>query len=57
MNDTVKALLAGVFGLAMVAVIFAKPAAISDFFGGLGYVTGAAVSPVTGRTPSYPNIG
>jgi len=53
-NKTVQALVAGLFGLATVAVVFAKPAAISNFFGGLGYDTAVAISPVTGSTPKYP---
>lgn len=46
MSKTVTAIVGGVFALAMVAVVFAKPAAIGDFFGGLANVTRAAVSPV-----------
>ncbi|HZL18522.1 MAG TPA: hypothetical protein VFG23_12335 [Polyangia bacterium] len=48
MNSTLTAIVGGAFALATVAVIFAKPAAISDFFNGLSGVTKAAVSPVTG---------
>lgn len=48
MNRTLTALIGGVFGVAIIAVIFAKPQGISDFFGGLANVTKAAVSPVTG---------
>jgi hypothetical protein len=55
MNNTVGAIVSGLFGVAIIAVVFAKPEAISKFFGGLGYATGAAVSPVTGRFPSYPS--
>ena len=54
MSNNVQALIGGLFGVAIVAIIFAKPEAISKFFGGLGYATGVAVSPVTGRTPTYP---
>lgn len=54
MNKTVTTIVGGLFGLAIIAVVVAKPAAIRDFFGGLGYATGAATSPVTGRTPTYP---
>lgn len=48
MNKTLTTIVGGVFGLAIVAVIFAKPQAISSFFNGLSGVTRAAVSPVTG---------
>lgn len=48
MDKTVITIAAGVFAVAIVAVIFAKPQAISNFFNGLSGVTRAAVSPVTG---------
>ncbi len=54
MNNTLQAIIGGLFGVAIVAVVFAKPEAISKFFGGIGYATGAAVSPVTGRFPTFP---
>ena len=49
MNKTLTALIGGVFGVAIIAIIFAKPGAISDFFNGLSGVTRSAVSPVTGK--------
>lgn len=55
MNSTVTAIVGGLFGVAIIAVVFAKPDAISKFFGGLGYATGVAVSPVTGRLPTAPS--
>lgn len=54
MNKTVVAVVSGLFGVAMVALIVSKPQAIRDFFGGLGYATGAAVAPATGQFPNYP---
>lgn len=53
-SNVVTSVIGGLFGLALVAVIFAKPEAISKFFGGLGYTTGVAISPVTGKTPAFP---
>ncbi len=49
MDKTVTTIVGGLFALAIVAVIFAKPAAISNFFNGLSSVTRSAVSPVTGK--------
>lgn len=57
MGKTAQAIIGGLFGVAIIAIVFAKPQAISSFFGGLGYATGVAISPVTGRTPTYPAVG
>lgn len=54
MKNTATAIVGGLFGVAIIAIVFAKPDAISKFFGGLGYATGVAISPVTGRVPTYP---
>lgn len=40
---------AAVFGVAIIAVLAAKPQVVSNFFNGLSGVTRAAVSPVTGH--------
>lgn len=53
-GKVVTTIVGGILGVAIIAVVFAKPQAIRDFFGGLGYATGSALSPVTGRSPSYP---
>lgn len=37
------------FGVAIIAVLAAKPQVVANFFNGLSGVTRAAVSPVTGR--------
>jgi Ca2+/Na+ antiporter len=37
------------FGVAIIAVLAAKPQVVSNFFNGLSGVTRAAVSPVTGH--------
>lgn len=37
------------FGVAIIAVLAAKPQVVSNFFNGLSGVTRAAVSPVTGK--------
>jgi hypothetical protein len=47
MTNTVGNAVALLFGVAIVAVLAAKPAVVKDFFSGLSGVTKAAVSPVT----------
>lgn len=42
-------LVGAVLGVALVAVLAAKPQVVSNFFNGVSGVTRAAVSPVTGR--------
>lgn len=37
------------FGVAIIAVLAAKPQVVSSFFNGISGVTRAAVSPVTGH--------
>jgi Ca2+/Na+ antiporter len=37
------------FGVAIIAVLAAKPQVVSSFFSGISGVTRAAVSPVTGH--------
>lgn len=54
MGKTLTAVVGGLFAVATVALIVSKPQAIRDFFGGLGFATGAAVSPATGQFPNYP---
>lgn len=57
MNKTITAIVGGIFGVAMLALIVSPNGgkAIRDFFGGIGYATGVAQSPATGRFPIYPS--
>lgn len=41
--------IAAVLGVAVVAVLAAKPQVVGSFFSGVSSITRAAVSPVTGR--------
>lgn len=47
MTNTIGNSIALLFGVAIVAVLAAKPAVVKDFFSGFANVTKAAVSPVT----------
>lgn len=47
MTNTIGNAIALLFGVAIIAVLAAKPKVVVDFFGGLSNVTKAAVSPVT----------
>ena len=49
MSNTIGNSIALLFGVAIVAVLAARPRVVRDFFGGVSSVTRAAVSPVTGR--------
>lgn len=42
-------LVAALFGVAIVAVLAAKPQVVSSFFNGVSSITRSAVSPVTGK--------
>ena len=44
-----SSIIAGVLGVAALAVLAAKPQVVSSFFGGVSSVTRASVSPVTGH--------
>lgn len=46
--DSLGNIVAIIVGTAIVAVLAAKPAIVSDFFNGVANATKAAVSPVTG---------
>lgn len=47
MSNTIGNSIALLFGVAIVAVLAAKPTVVKDFFSGISSVTKAAVSPVT----------
>jgi hypothetical protein len=47
MTNTIGNAIALLFGVAIIAVLAAKPAVVKDFFSGISNVTKAAVSPVT----------
>lgn len=47
MSNTIGNSIALLFGVAIIAVLAAKPKVVQDFFSGLSGVTKAAVSPVT----------
>jgi hypothetical protein len=49
MTNTVGNAIALLFGVAIIAVLAARPKVVSNFFGGISSVTRAAVSPVTGH--------
>lgn len=46
MTNTIGNAIALLFGVAIVAVLAAKPTVVKDFFSGISGVTTAAVSPV-----------
>lgn len=49
MSNTIGNSIALLFGVAIVAVLAAKPRVVQNFFSGFAGVTRAAVSPVTGK--------
>lgn len=49
MTNTLGNGIALLFGVAIIAVLAARPRVVSNFFGGFANVTKAAVSPVTGK--------
>lgn len=49
MSNTVGNAIALLFGVAIIAVLAARPQVVKDFFSGISGVTRAAVSPVTGH--------
>jgi len=49
MSNTIGNSIALLFGVAIIAVLAARPKVVQDFFSGFSSVTRAAVSPVTGK--------
>jgi hypothetical protein len=49
MSNTIGNSIALLFGVAIIAVLAARPQVVRNFFGGISGVTRAAVSPVTGH--------
>jgi hypothetical protein len=49
MSNTIGNSIALLFGVAIIAILAARPKVVSNFFGGFSSVTRAAVSPVTGH--------
>ncbi len=49
MTNTVGNAIALLFGVAIIAVLAARPKVVQDFFSGVSSITRAAVSPVTGK--------
>lgn len=49
MSNTVGNAIALLFGVAIIAILAARPRVVSSFFSGFSSVTRAAVSPVTGH--------
>lgn len=47
MSNTIGNSIALFFGVAIIAVLAAKPKVVQDFFSGFASITKAAVSPVT----------